>query len=343
MKAGWALSFTVFASLYSGPVIAASVTAPFNRVYVIVLENHDYNDIIGNTTDAPYLNSLANTYNLATNYSALVRPSLPNYIAMIGGDTFGISSNASYTLQTPITAPNLVDQLEAKGLTWKTYQESMPYAGYPGEFYPSSTEALYAVKHNPFPYFSSIQNSPARLQNMVPGAQFTSDLQAGTVPNFSFIVPNQCNGMHGLSAYPGIDPRCLGDPGLIQLGDDAVKSWVTSITQSPLWNSGNNAIFITWDETRADPSQRVPMIVINSQGPTGIQDNTAYNHYSLLATVQEGFGLNYLANSATTPSMSRLVAQTSAPAAGVPFVPSPLSALLFGVVLLGLRARYSKK
>ena len=172
----------------------------------------------------------------------------------------------------------IADQLVRAGKSWKSYQESLPGAGADGvnnsdgfysdlvPFTPSFTgEALlklYAVKHNPFAYFRDVQegtNTESSLKNMAgfEGARgLFEDLAAGNVPNFSFIVPNQCNDQHGRGnggPQCDFDPSTIGtqeglNPALIYLGDLAIRNLVMAIHDSPAWKEGHNSIVIVWDE-----------------------------------------------------------------------------------------------
>jgi len=220
----------------------ASIPAPAAKgapehVFVIMMENHGTNQIIGNTADAPYITSLAQRYNVATNYHGVTHPSLPNYLSAISGDFQGIwddcKAGAAVTCApeefvpgagdatvsaalTPMqtasasarphlfSGKNIVDQLEANGRSWKAYMQSMPSTGFEGEYGPvinGTTVNLYAQKHNPFMYFSDINSARnPRLSHIVPFAKsFGSDLASGTVPNFVWISPDQCHDMHGVS------------------------------------------------------------------------------------------------------------------------------------------------
>ena len=220
----------------------ASIPAPAAKgapehVFVIMMENHGTNQIIGNTADAPYITSLAQRYNVATNYHGVTHPSLPNYLSAISGDFQGIwddcKAGAAVTCApeefvpgagdatvsaalTPMqtasasarphlfSGKNIVDQLEANGRSWKAYMQSMPSTGFEGEYGPGingTTVNLYAQKHNPFMYFSDINSARnPRLNHIVPFAKsFGSDLASGTVPNFVWISPDQCHDMHGVS------------------------------------------------------------------------------------------------------------------------------------------------
>ena len=124
----------------SGGASAMSSNSSFpqyNHVFLIVEENHNFNQIIGNRS-APIINALAADYGLATRYRGVADPSEPNYVAMLGGSTFGVSSDDPYFFpgQT-VDQPNLLSQLDAAGKTWKGYFQGMPYAGYRGYCFPA--------------------------------------------------------------------------------------------------------------------------------------------------------------------------------------------------------------
>lgn len=207
-----------------------------DHVFVIMMENHGRDQIIGNTADAPYITSLAQKYNVATNYHGVTHPSLVNYLAAISGDFQGIwddckagadvtcapeefvpgSGDATDTASlTPaqiasasakphmFSGKNIVDQLEASGKTWKAYMQSMPSAGSNVDYAPvvnGTTVKLYAQKHNPFMYFSDIVDNPQRTSKIVPlENNLSTDLAHNTVPNFVWISPDQCHDMHGIS------------------------------------------------------------------------------------------------------------------------------------------------
>src|SRR5499427_8920331 len=266
----------------------------YNHIVEIMMENTSYSTIIGNPL-APNLNALANTYGLATNYWGVTHPSEPNYVANIGGSFFGIQDDNQFyctpamattdvncggtTVDHTITAPSLAGQLTSAGMTWRGYFQSMPAvpasgvimtgpnANGPYTFkYPSNAIALYASKHNPFVNFTDSQND---LANMVPDTQLATDLASGDLANYSLIVPDQCHDMHGTGG--------CGD--LIKDGDTYVGNAVSAIMSSNVWRTGRNAIVITYQ---------------NNQSP--ITDNTPYNHYSLLLSMEDAFGLPCLAN-----------------------------------------------
>ena len=108
----------------------------YDHVFLLIMENENYNQVIGNA-NAPILNALAQNYGLATNYRGVADPSEPNYVAMLGGDFFGINSDDPYWFpgQT-VSANHLMSQLEGAGKTWRGYFQNMPYPGYRGYCYP---------------------------------------------------------------------------------------------------------------------------------------------------------------------------------------------------------------
>ena len=334
-----------------------------DHVFLIMMENHYYGQIIGNP-NAPFINSYARTANLATNYFAVGHPSLTNYLEVVGGSNFGIvnddspdwhNANCVSNLELGMTADesattntcpiagsgmdaatpavdttnegtstvpvyndpiapartvgmSIGDQLVEAGLTWKSYQENVPPSGAdrvnasdgllsnltqtaPG------VPSLYAVKHNPFVYFASVQSGadPANsFKNVVGFGSLYADLENGNVPNFAFIAPNQCHDQHGRGSSE-VGPGCSVDANNIAQGDAAVKALVTAIKASPMWKQGHNVIVTVWDENDYSslPNQ-VVTIVDTSYARTGLASNVKYNHFSLLKTLEAGFGLKYL-------------------------------------------------
>lgn len=230
-----------------------------------------------------------------------------------------------------ISGKTIADQLAERGRTWKSYQESLPIQGADGvnisdgvftnntdftKITPTLTPPLassnivylYAVKHNPFAYFTSIQEGDqpnSSLENIVgfEGSNgLYADLRAGSVPTYSFIAPNQCNDQHGRGnggAFCAYDPNDNGtqaglNPALIYQGDVTVRRLVTAIKQSPVWFQGQNAIVLVWDENDYSVSpdnNQVLMIVDTSFGAHGVQSAKFYDHFSLLKTIEGGLGL----------------------------------------------------
>jgi len=225
---------------------------------------------------------------------------------------------------------NLVDQLENKHLSWKAYMQSMPESDKTVEFAPTDPATgkpikLYAQKHNPFMYFSDIRNNPVRMTNIVSMDGFAQDLESKHVPNFVWISPDQCHDMHGVSpssaAILGIPSCGYPDSGLdhgaIALGDAFLKDTIGKIMGSHAWREGA-AIVVAWDEddyagfSGCCESPRgqsgvvlgganAPAFVVTSRGGHAMQSNVAFNHYSLLATMEHIWGLGCLGESCEIP------------------------------------------
>ena len=301
------------------PARAADTVFPhYDHIFLIVEENHGFSQIIGNPA-APNLNRLANQFGLATASFAVGDPSEPNYVAMLGGSTFGIADDNAYYLNA-VDKPSLMSQLDAAHKAWKGYMQSMPYAGFKGICYPNRCngvpdfDTLYNSKHNGMVNFKSIQTNPAEMAKMVPFAALKADL-AGNPPAFGYINPDECTDMHGAPPYcidsgePGDD----ADNALVSIADKFAGKVVAQIMAAPFWSRGNNAIVITFDEGAdgdtsgccgTNPGNgRVATIVITSHGPRGLQDPTPYNHYSLLSSLQHAFGLGCLEQTCDTANI----------------------------------------
>jgi hypothetical protein len=248
-----------------------------------MFENKEFGSVIGNP-QMPTYNRLAREYTLLTQYYAIQHPSLPNYISLTGGDTFGINENCHDCF---IDAPSLPDLIEVSGRTWKTYQEDMPEPCFLG-----STN-LYAQKHNPFVYFDPIRLNPERCQrSVVPLTALQQDIQTGSLPNFLFIKPNICNDSH--------------DCGL-----DVSDAWLTVLlnTLIPALDATGQPYFIAMLFEEGQGSHtccglpepgggRVPAVLYSPQVKNGFEDPTPYTHYSLLKTISESWGLQYLGHAA---------------------------------------------
>lgn len=266
----------------------------YAHVFVIVDENKPY-DAIMRSGNAPTFVALAKHYGSATHFTAETHPSEPNYVAIVGGSTYGIADDAPFSSAGhTIDAPNLATQLQSSNLTWKGYYESLPE---PGSL--AVRSGLYASKHSGFLNFRSVQQDARRAEHLVDFVQLKKDLQTGKIPNFALIVPNLCNDMHGAIGLTPFD--CWTTRSLIRLGDNEIKSLVAQITASSAWSSKSNAaIVITFDEDDGSTGAgggHIPTIVITNHGPRHLTDPTPYNHYSLLRTIEDAFGIrSYLAH-----------------------------------------------
>ncbi len=251
----------------------------FNHIVIIIMENKPLSSLQNNPS-ASYINQLAKQYAYAANYTAVTNPSLPNYIALIGGSTFGINSDCTNCF---LNQPNLIDRLQTADISWKAYMESMPSACYLG-----STN-LYAQKHDPFIYFDDIRNNSARCKNIVPYSNLTKDLASASPPRFIWITPNLCNDMHNCS---------------IQTGDTWLSHNVPLILKSKIFTTKNSLLVITWDEGNIYDN-KIATIFAGPQVKHNFVSYKAYSHYSLLHTVESSWHLHPLtSNDSTSPVMA---------------------------------------
>jgi hypothetical protein len=240
-----------------------------------------------------------------------------------------------------IVGKTIGDQLVEHGRSWKSYQESLPPTGADGIAYSDGyfTDVtappdalggllkLYAAKHNPFVYFKSVQEGKDRRNSLANVVGFEGksglydDLRTGRVPNLSFIAPNQCNDQHGRGnggSQCAFDPVTDGsqaglNPALIYVGDLTLRTLVEAIHASPAWREGHSAIVTLWDENDYSfvPNlNQVLVIVDTNYGPHHVKSGKYYTHFSLLRSVEAGFGLPCLNHACddSTDAMSDLFA-----------------------------------
>jgi phospholipase C len=253
------------------------------------MENQEFEGVIGNVA-APYINHLANTAALATAYYAVAHPSLPNYLALTGGSTFGIESDCT---TCHVKGRNLVDELDAAHISWKAYMEGMPRPCFTDE-----SSGLYAKKHDPFIYYEDIRLNPQRCSHVVPVTQLNGDLATGALPRFAWVTPNLCNDMHDCDVHTG--DRYLA--GLIPRLIAAVGH--------------NGAVFVTWDEGSSNSGccekaagGHVTTIVAGGAALSHARPTVPYDHYSILRTIDDSWGLPELgyAHCSCTRPMSALL------------------------------------
>jgi len=252
----------------------------FGHVVIVVEENKGYSSVTWNPA-MPYLNSLAQQYGSATNYYANTHPSIGNYFMLTTGQL--ITNNDQFISR--VTVDNIVRHLVSAGKTWKSYTEDLPSAGYiGGNVYP------YVKHHNPFAYFSDVLDDPLQLQNIVPFSQFATDLAAGTLPDYSYIVPNLQNDGHdcpaGMLACTRTDKLSNIDQWLQTNIDPFIKS---TFLQDGL-------LVITFDEANeidvANGGGHVAAVVVSPQVKWGgYQAHALYQHQSVLRLMASGLGL----------------------------------------------------
>jgi acid phosphatase len=263
------------------PVPAGQPT--FSHVVLVVEENHSYSEVIGNSS-MPYFNSLASQYGLATQYFADAHPSLPNYLMLTTGLTETFDDNFSGT----ISDDNVVRELVKAGKTWKSYAESLPSPGYVG-----ADAGVYVRRHNPFTYLSDVQNDRTQSANLVPFAQFATDLANGALPQYSFITPNIMDDAH--------------DGTLAQADAWLQTNLAPLIASSAFKTSG--LLIITFDEgAQSDLDHgggQVATLVISSAAKPGFQSKSVYQHQSVLRLILAASGVSTFPGLAgTAPDMT---------------------------------------
>ncbi len=233
--------------------------APLDHIYVIMLENHSQSSVIDDP-NAPFITALAHQYGMADHYFGVTHPSMPNYLAFLGGDNYGLQDDNDQNVVN-LDRANLVDQLEAHHVTWDAYFDTLP-ANKLDRFGPTlpdgTTASLYAKKHNPFVLFDDITTNPARMDHVKDYTALGADLNGPHPAQFVWITPNQCNDMHGgvftaIASHPetpcpyGSAKDDANDAALKQKGDQFVHAAVDTITHARAWTR-RSAIVIVTDE-----------------------------------------------------------------------------------------------
>ncbi|MBV9354290.1 MAG: hypothetical protein JO023_02060 [Chloroflexi bacterium] len=280
-------------SAVPSPGLATRVVRP---VFLLVMENKEYEQVVGSPA-APYFNSLASENMLVDQAYAITHPSLPNYLALLAGDTFGITSDCTDCF---LDQPNLVDALEAHGRSWKAYMEDLPGscaldAGTGG--WRSASAGGYALKHDPFLYFQDIRTNPARCNRVVPLTQLDGDLTNEHAPDFIWITPNLQHDTHDAS---------------VAEGDAWLAGFVPRLLASPAWRTGG-LLIITWDEGTTNAGccglaagGHIPTLLVRASGPHAAHVTEPSTHYSILRTIEDVLRVDRLGQSAA-PSVVPLV------------------------------------
>ncbi|HEX4211489.1 MAG TPA: alkaline phosphatase family protein [Candidatus Binataceae bacterium] len=246
----------------------------------------------------PYLNGLVSSNGLATQYYADDHPSLPNYFMLTVGAGISITGLAGDAYSGVVTQDNVVRALTAAGKTWKCYAEALPSAGYLG-----GDTGAYLQHHNPFVYFSDVQDSSTQASNIVPFSQLATDMANGTLPDYAFIVPNINDDAHncpvGLST-------CTSDQMLA-----AADQWLSTNIRPLLASAAfqNSLLIVVFDEAEDTDIENggghVPAVIVSPLAKAGYQSTTLYQHESTLRLMMEGLGVTDLPGAAATaPEMT---------------------------------------
>jgi hypothetical protein len=263
---------------------SGSTSSTGHKVMVIVEENHSQTEAINSM---PYLASLANQYGQATAYHAVTHPSLPNYLAVAGGSTFGVTDDNPPSSH-PIAGDSVFDQTLASGKTAKTYAESMT------SNCQLSSSGGYAVKHNPWAYFNgSVQRSNCNAGDVPMGTttsgNLLNDIGAGRLPTTGMMVPNLCNDAHDCS---------LGT------ADTWLKGWLPKLMAGPDYTSGKLTIIVTFDEDDSSSGNNVAFAVVDPRLNNAHKVVTiSSNHYSMTRWYDQNAAAAPLRNASTAADL----------------------------------------
>jgi hypothetical protein len=262
-----------------------------SHLAVIVMENHEFDEVIG-SGQAPFINRLARAHGLARRMFAITNPSLPNYLALTGGTTAGIDSDCT---GCRVRGSGLAGQLSAAGISWKAYMEDMPRSCFRG-----SGHKGYAKKHDPFIYYTGVADDFRLCNNIVPLSQLRLDERRGTLPRFIWITPNLCHDMHDCD---------------VRVGD----RFLARIVPPLLRRLGRRGLLaLTWDEGSSNAGccryargGHIATIIAGAGARRRARETTPVDHYSLLQTIDDLFGLPRLghAKCACTPGLRALLAR----------------------------------
>jgi phosphatidylinositol-3-phosphatase len=265
-------------------------SAQADHVFLVVLENHSFGQVIGNPV-MPYLNSLATAHGLAANYFADAHPSIPNYFML----TTGMTETFDDSFTGIVSDDNLVRALTGAKKTWKAYLESVPSTGYTGP-----NVGTYLKRHNPFSYLSDVTGDPAQAANMVPFTQFSADLNAGKLANFVYLLPDSRNDAHDC---PNGAPTCP-DNDMLAAADAWLKNHIDPLIKSP--NFGNSVLIITFDESdEADFTHgggQVTTVLVGPHVKTSFRSSTFYQHESVLRTILQLLSVSDMPGASATAS-----------------------------------------
>lgn len=259
----------------SGATTAAP-TPQVTKVLVFMVENHSLDQM---TSSMPFVHGLAQQYAYANNYTAIRHPSLPNYLAIVGGSTFGVTDDKSPSAHR-IRGASVFSQARRAGRTVKVYAESAPRRC------ALANAGRYAVRHNPWTYFVSDRTACRRYD--VPAYSLGRDADAGTLPNVGMVIPNLVHDAHD---------------GTLAASDAWIQKRVTRIQAGPDWQSGRLAIVITADEDDRHAGNKV-LTVVASRYQQHKVVGTPLTHYSLTRFIDDVAGVRYLRAAATAPSLT---------------------------------------
>lgn len=275
------LSLTLSTKLATPTLSPPAAHVPqFDHMFLVMMENTNYDQVIGDKINAPFINSLAASGTLLANYSGVYHPSDENYLAIAGGNTF--VKGAIYYPNIAVTAPSIADSLEAAGKTWRAYEQGM---GVPCNT-TSAYDPYYEPDDAPFFNFANIQSNQRRCQDhLVDTKQLPVDLRfAATTPNFAWIAADD---------YFDGEASGNGSPHSLRAQDSWLRHTLTPVLNSPAWKQQKSLLILTWDESHTYANNHIATILLGSQGlvNAGVISNQPYNHYSTGRTIETALGL----------------------------------------------------
>jgi phosphatidylinositol-3-phosphatase len=245
-----------------------------SHIVVIVMENEEQESVVGSPS-APYINSLAQQFGLATESYAIRHPSLPNYLALTSGSTHGVTSDC---LACHVGGRNLADQIEDAGLSWKSYLEGLPRPCFKG---PGA--GRYAKRHDPFAYYDDIAADPTRCRRRTTFAQLDADLRDDRLPQFALVVPDVCHDMHDCG---------------VPTGDRFLSRLVPRLLRRV---GPRGFVVLTFDEGSTNAGccggsrgGKIPTIVAGPDVAVGARLDKQVDHYGVLRTIEDAMGLPHL-------------------------------------------------
>lgn len=282
--ASFALSTLVALFLFS--TLAVAQVPHSDHVVIITLENHSYEQVIGNP-DMPYYNQLAGQYSIANSYYATQH----NSVAALMWLTTGAQVTTNNTTLENFNVDHIAREVWQSGKTWKAYLENLPSIGFTGY----AVSGPYMKRHAPFAYFTDVVNSNQKL-NLVPLDPFLGDdIAANALPNFSYIVPDANEDAHD---------------GTLAEADLWLQTHIPQLLATPAFQK-DGLLFIVWDEGNLSPIDnretggRVATLVIGPKVKRGFSSSVFYTHQDLLRTICDAVGLATCpGNGATGTSMT---------------------------------------
>ncbi|MHB8811660.1 MAG: alkaline phosphatase family protein [Steroidobacteraceae bacterium] len=295
-----AMSYIAAMRLETTPSMSFPPPAPpparvprFAHVFLIMMENTDYGQVIGNTRDAPFINSLAARGTLLADYQAVYHPSDQNYLAIAGGETF--VRGGAYFPKIHVAAQHLGDLLEAAGKSWRSYLEGM---GTPCNV-TTRYDENFEPDDAPFINFSDIQDNPGRCRaHLVDLSAWFTDLKlAATTPAFAWLAADDYDD----GEIPG-----NGSPKSLRVQDAWLQRTLDPLFASAAWREQRSLLILTWDESSTTLNNHIATIVVGSRETVkaGYVSRRRYDNYSTARTVEAALGLpSMTSNDAYAPAL----------------------------------------